>query len=141
VTAIHWVDEAVVLALHEEHLAEHGGATGLRDRGLLQSALTRPLHLATYENPDLAALAAAYAYGIARNHPFLDGNKRTAFTIMELFLNLNGLELLADDASCVAIMLELAQGTLTENRLIDWLREWTQTLEGEEGGSALTGLN
>jgi death on curing protein len=141
VTAIHWVDEAVVLALHEEHLAEHGGATGLRDRGLLQSALTRPLHLATYENPDLAALAAAYAYGIARNHPFLDGNKRTAFTIMELFLNLNGLELLADDASCVAILLELAQGTLTENRLIDWLREWTQTLEGEEGGSALTGLN
>jgi len=141
VTAIHWVDEAVVLALHEEHLAEHGGATGLRDRGLLQSALTRPLHLAIYENPDLAALAAAYAYGIARNHPFLDGNKRTAFTIMELFLNLNGLELLADDASCVAIMLELAQGTLTENRLIDWLREWTQALEGEEGGSALTGLN
>ena len=133
-TTIHWVDEAVVLALHEEHLAEHGGATGLRERGLLQSALTRPLHLATYENPDLTALAAAYAYGITRNHPFLDGNKRTAFTVMELFLNLNGLELLADDSSCVAIMLELAQGMLTENRLTDWLREWTQALEGDERG-------
>jgi len=131
---IHWVDEAVVLALHEEHLAEHGGAPGLRERGLLQLALTRPLHLATYENPDLAALAAAYAYGITRNHPFLDGNKRTAFTVMELFLNLNGLELTADDSSCVAIMLELAQGTLPENRLIDWLREWMQALEGDEGG-------
>jgi len=134
VTTIHWVDEAVVLALHEEHLAEHGGATGLRERGLLQSALTRPLHLATYENPDLAALAAAYAYGITRNHPFLDGNQRTAFTVMELFLNLNGLELIADDSSCVAIMLELAQGTLPENRLTDWLREWTQALEDDEGG-------
>lgn len=131
---IHWVDEAVVLALHEEHLAEHGGAPGLRERGLLQSALTRPLHLATYVNPDLAALAAAYAYGITRNHPFLDGNQRTAFTVMELFLNLNGLELTADDSSCVAIMLELAQGTLPENRLTDWLREWTQALEGDEGG-------
>ncbi len=133
-TTIHWVDEAVVLALHEEHLAEHGGATGLRERGLLQSALTRPLHLATYEIHDLAALAAAYAYGITRNHPFLDGNKRTAFTVMELFLNLNGLELIADDSSCVAIMLELAQGTLPENRLTDWLREWTQALEDDEGG-------
>jgi death-on-curing protein len=131
---IYWVDEAVVLALHEEHLTEHGGAPGLRERGLLQSALTRPLHLATYVNPDLAALAAAYAYGITRNHPFLDGNQRTAFTVMELFLNLNGLELTADDSSCVAIMLELAQGTLPENRLIDWLREWMQALEGDEGG-------
>jgi death-on-curing protein len=123
---IHWVDEAVVLALHEEHLAEHGGATGLRERGLLQSALTRPLHLATYENPDLATLAAAYAYGITRNHPFLDGNKRTAFTVMELFLNLNGLELVADDPSCVAMMLELAQGKWAESRLTDWIREWTR---------------
>ncbi|HOW77141.1 MAG TPA: type II toxin-antitoxin system death-on-curing family toxin [Candidatus Competibacteraceae bacterium] len=131
---IHWVDEAVVLALHEEHLAEHGGALGLRERGLLQSALTRPLHLATYESPDFAALAAAYAYGITRNHPFLDGNKRTAFTVMELFLNLNGLDLTADDSSCVAIMLELAQGTLPENRLINWLREWTQALAGDEVG-------
>lgn len=128
------MDEAVVLALHEEHLAEYGGAMGLRERGLLQSALTRPLHLATYENPDLAALAAAYAYGITRNHPFLDGNKRTAFTVMELCLNLNGLELLADDSSCVAMMLELAQGTLPENRLTDWLREWTRAVEGDEGG-------
>ncbi|MDG4596630.1 MAG: type II toxin-antitoxin system death-on-curing family toxin [Candidatus Contendobacter sp.] len=133
-TTIHWVDEAVVLALHEEHLAEYGGVMGLRERGLLQSALARPLHWATYENPDLAALAAAYAYGITRNHPFLDGNKRTAFTVMELFLNLNGLELLAEDFACVTIMLELAQGTLTENRLTDWLREWTRAVEGDERG-------
>jgi death-on-curing protein len=124
VTTVLWVDEAVVLALHEEHLAEHGGAMGLRDQGLLQSALARPLHLATYEDPHLTALAAAYAYGITRNHPFLDGNKRTAFTVMELFLNLNGLELIADDESCVAIMLELAQGKLNESRLTDWLGEW-----------------
>ena len=110
--------------------ARRASASGV----FMQSALTRPLHLATDENPDLAALAAAYAYDITRNHPFLDGNKRTAFTVMELFLNLNGLELIADDSSCVAIMLELAQGTLPENRLTDWLREWTQALENDEGG-------
>jgi death-on-curing protein len=129
VTAILWVDEAVVPALHEEHLAEHGGAIGLRDQGLLQSALARPLHLAAYEDPDLVVLAAAYAYGITRNHPFIDGNKRTAFTVMELFLNLNGHDLMADDPSCVASMLELAQGKRTESQLTDWLREWTQVFE------------
>lgn len=120
-----WVEEAVVLALHEEHLAEHGGAPGLRDRGLLGSALFRPHHLADYADPapDLAALAAAYGYGIAGNHPFMDGNKRTAFTVTELFLALNGLILLADDASCVTAMLNLAAGELTERAFADWIRD------------------
>ena len=87
-TALVWIEEAVVFALHEEQLSEHGGAVGLRDLGLLQSALARPQHLAAYGQPDVAALAAANGYGVARNHPFVDGNKRTAFTVTELFLTL-----------------------------------------------------
>ena len=121
-TAIVWVEEAVVLAVHEEQLAEHGGAVGLRDIGLLQSALARPRHLAAYGKPDIAALAAAYGYGIVRNHPFVDGNKRAAFTIAELFLMLNGYELLADDPSCVVTILRLAEGHLTEAEFADWIR-------------------
>ena len=121
-TAIVWVEEAVVLAVHEEQLAEHGGAVGLRDIGLLQSALARPRHLAAYGKPDIAALAAVYGYGIVRNHPFVDGNKRAAFTIAELFLMLNGYELLADDPSCVVTILRLAEGHLTEAEFADWIR-------------------
>lgn len=117
-----WIEEAVVLALHEEHLAEHGGAVGMRDGGLLQSALARPQHLAAYGKPDIAALAAAYGYGIVRNHPFIDGNKRTAFTVTELFLVLNGYELMADDPACVVTMLRLAEGSLSEAEFADWLR-------------------
>lgn len=120
--AVVWIEEAVVLALHEEQLAEHGGVVGLRDLGLLQSALARPQHLATYGKPDVAALAAAYGYGIARNHPFVDGNKRTAFTVTELFLTLNGYELLADDPSCVSTIFRLAEGSLTEAEFADWIR-------------------
>jgi death-on-curing protein len=120
--AVVWIEEAVVLALHEEQLAEHGGAVGLRDFGLLQSALARPQHLAAYGQPDMAALAAAYGYGIARNHPFVDGNKRTAFTVTELFLVLNGYELLADDPSCVMTILRLAEGSLIEAEFTDWIR-------------------
>lgn len=117
-----WVEKSVVLALHEEHLAEHGGAVGIRDHGLLESALFRPQNLAGYGDPDLAALAAAYGFGIIRNHPFMDGNKRTAFTVTELFLALNGLELVADDPSCVVTILHLAEGSLSENAFSDWLR-------------------
>ncbi len=117
-----WVAEAVVLALHEEQLAEHGGAIGLRDLGLLQSALARPQHVATYGTPDVAALAAAYGYGIVRNHPFVDGNKRAAFTVTELFLTLNGYELGADDPSCVMTMLRLAEGSVVEVEFADWIR-------------------
>lgn len=117
-----WIEEAVVLALHEEHLAEHGGAVGIRDGGLLQSALARPQHLAAYGKPDMAALAAAYGYGIVRNYPFIDGNKRTAFTVTELFLVLNGYGLMADDPECVVTMLRLAEGSLSEAEFADWLR-------------------
>jgi death on curing protein len=128
-----WVAEAVVLALHEELLAEHGGAVGMRDRGLLESALFRPQHLAAYAQPDLAALAAAYGYGIVRNHPFLDGNKRTALTVTELFLVLNGQTLLAEDPACVVTMLQLAEGLLSEHEFADWLRAHTQPNESPEG--------
>jgi len=121
-----WIDESVVFALHEEHLAEHGGAIGIRDRGLLESALHRPRNLALYEEVDLAALAAAYGFGIARNHPFMDGNKRTAFTVTELFLALNRQELIADDRSCVVIMLKLAEGSLSEKEFANWIKENTQ---------------
>lgn len=119
-----WVADEVVLAIHEAQLAEHGGIAGIRDEGLLSSALARPLNLDAYgDKPDAASLAAAYAFGIARNHPFLDGNKRTAFVVMELFLNMNGWVLNADDAECISTMLALAGGNIGENVLADWLRE------------------
>lgn len=117
-----WLDPAVVLAVHEEQLAEHGGAAGVRDAGLLESALARPANLAAYGEPDAAALAASYGYGLARNHPFMDGNKRTAFVAAELFLLLNGWALQAADADCVLTMLALASGELAEPAFADWLR-------------------
>ncbi len=117
-----WIEEAVVRAIHEEQLAEHGGLTGVRDAGLLDSALARPRNLAGYEKPDAVACAAAYGFGIARNHPFIDGNKRTAFVCTELFLELNGLELTADDLSCVTTMLAVAKGALDEHAFAAWLR-------------------
>jgi len=118
-----WVADSVVLAIHEAQLAEHGGIAGIRDEGLLASALARPRNLEAYgENVDAAALAAAYAFGIARNHPFLDGNKRTAFVVMELFLSLNGWILNANDADCISTMLSLAAGELGEKALATWLR-------------------
>jgi death-on-curing protein len=118
-----WVAESVALAIHDAQLAEHGGIGGIRDEGLLASALARPHNLDAYgDAPDVSALAAAYAFGIARNHPFLDGNKRTAFVVMELFLNLNGWLLEANDADCISTMLALAAGDLSENNLAIWLR-------------------
>jgi death-on-curing protein len=121
-----WLDRRVMLAVHEEQLAEHGGAGGIRDEGMFDSALNRPLNLAAYGEPDVAALAAAYGFGLARNHPFVDGNKRTAFVAVELFLWLNGVQLLADDASCVLTTLALAAGDLSEDAFADWLRTHTQ---------------
>ncbi len=118
-----WLDRQVMLAVHEEQLAEHGGASGLRDEGLFDSALSRPRNLAAYGEPDAAALAASYGYGLARNHPFVDGNKRTAFVAVELFLWLNGQQLQADDADCVLTMLALAAGDLPEDSFAQWLRE------------------
>lgn len=122
-----WIEPAVILAIHEEQLAEHGGLVGTRDAGLLASALARPEQLHAYGDPDVADLAAAYAFGIARNHPFLDGNKRTTFVAAELFLALNGTSLLADDAYCVTRMLALAAGQLDEPSFATWLRQHLQS--------------
>lgn len=121
-----WVGLSTVLAIHEEQIAEHGGSGGVRDHGLLCSALDRPKNIAAYEpdeNRDLSRLAAAYGYGIAKNHPFIDGNKRTALVVTETFLNLNGLDLTADDASCVAVMRAVADGTMKEEQFACWIRE------------------
>jgi death-on-curing protein len=118
-----WLDTDVMRAVHDEQLAEHGGAGGERDTGLFESALTRPKNLALDGQPDAADLAAAYGYGLARNHPFVDGNKRTAFVAVELFLVLNGYQLLADDASCILTMLGLAAGDLEEAAFAYWLRQ------------------
>ena len=118
-----WVLESVALAIHEAQLAEHGGMAGIRDEGLFLSAMARPQNVAAYgERPDAADLAAAYAFGLARNHPFLDGNKRTAFVAIELFLNLNGWTLQADDAQCISTMESVAAGDVAEKKLAEWLR-------------------
>lgn len=122
-TAWKWLDPAIILAIHEMQLAEHGGATGIRDSGLLESALARAPNLAGYGQPDAPALAAAYGYGISRNHPFLDGNKRTGFVATELFLQLNGLELTATDADAVLTMLAVAAGDISEDEFAAWLRD------------------
>ncbi len=117
-----WIVEDVALAIHDEQLAEHGGASGLRDLGLLQSALARPRHLAAYGKADVSALAAAYMYDLVRSHPFVDGNKRTGLVLAELFLALNGYALAATDARCVTITLGVADGSTTESALAAWIR-------------------
>lgn len=117
-----WIDPRAIVAIHDEQLAEHGGGAGVRDAGLLESALARPVNLALYEKPDAAALAAYYAVGLAKNHPFVDGNKRTAFVALELFLALNGFRLLANDVECVTTMLGVAAGDIDEAALADWIR-------------------
>jgi death-on-curing protein len=120
-----WIDETVVWAIHEAQLAEHGGSAGVRDAGLLASALARPVNLAAYGSPEVADCAAAYGFGIARNHPFIDGNKRTAFVCTELFLELNGHRLDATDVDCVLTMLAVAAGDLDEPGFAAWLRSHT----------------
>jgi death on curing protein len=116
-----WVDASVVLAVNDEQLAEHGGASGVRDSGLLESALARPRNRYAYDKASLYALAASYAHGIAKNHPFIDGNKRTSLVIAELFLNLNGIELTASDEAVVVTWLKLAAGDISEIGLEDWI--------------------
>jgi death-on-curing protein len=118
-----WLEAAIALAIHDRQLAEHGGGTGVRDQGALDSALARPLNRWHYGEDDLAALAAAYAYGVARNHPFVDGNKRTAWVLARLFLALNqaALSFAAEDA--IRAMLALAAGELEEEALAAWFRE------------------
>ena len=122
-TAWVWLHPEVVLAVHEAQLAEHGGGTGIRDKGLLESALTRASNLATYGKPDAADLAAAYGYGISRNHAFIDGNKRTGFVAAELFLRFNGYELRASDADCVLTMVAVSAGDIPESAFAAWLRQ------------------
>ena len=118
-----WIATEVALAAHAEQLTEHGGGDGIRDAGILDSAMARPRNLADYSAPDGADLAAAYAYGIARNHPFVDGNKRTAAVISETFLMLNGQALRATDAELVVAFVALAAGELSEDELADWFRQ------------------
>jgi death-on-curing protein len=117
--------EETVLAIHHRQISEHRGSEGLRDEGLLASALARPQNLLAYAQPrpDLAALAAAYAYGIARHHPFIDGNKRTALVAARTFLLLNGVNLEASQDEKYLTFMELAEGTLTEEQLADWIRK------------------
>ena len=118
-----WVPREILLAVHAEQLAEHGGAEGLRDEGLFDSALARPQQLANYGEPDVADLAACYAFGLARNHPFIDGNKRTAFVAAQLFLRLNGWRIHTDLVEVTIKMLQLAAGDLSEADYADWLRQ------------------
>ena len=125
-----WIRADVALAIHRRQLSEHGGADGVRDAGLLASALARPRNLAAYGDtaPDLAALASAYAFGIARNHPFVDGNKRTAFVVCRTFLVLNGHDLGASREEKYSTFLKLAAGELSEDELVAWAREHLTTL-------------
>ena len=118
-----WLSLDIALAVHDRQLAEHGGPTGVRDQGMLESALARPLNQWTYGEDDLCALAAAYAYGIARNHPFADGNKRTAWVFARLFLRLNGQALSFAPREAIDIVLALAAGELSEDELADWFRQ------------------
>ncbi len=130
-----WVREDVVLAVHLRQLAEHGGGEGVRDKGLLQSALSRAQNLLAYGDPlpDLASLAAAYAYGIARNHPFVDGNKRTALIVVRLFLLLNGMNLVANQEEKYSTFLALAAGELSEEDLAHWVRAHLDSVSKEDG--------
>ena len=120
-----WIDKRLLLLLHDESLALHGGASGLRDEGLLDSALARPLNLIAYSDPGLVELAAAYGTGLAKNHPFVDGNKRTAFLAVGLFLRLNGHRLTASQPDATLTVLRLAASEITEAEFAAWLRQNT----------------
>ncbi|MDO8459212.1 MAG: type II toxin-antitoxin system death-on-curing family toxin [Burkholderiaceae bacterium] len=120
-----WVDKRALLLLHGESLAEHGGGEGVRDEGLLDSALARPLNLLAYEKPDFAELAASYGFGLAKNHPFVDGNKRAAFLAVGLFLYLNCYRLQTSQADATLTVLALAAGDISEEQFADWIRTHT----------------
>lgn len=118
-----WISEEAVLVIHGRQIAEHGGEPGVRDRGLLGSALARPQNILAYsEDADIAALAAAYAFGIAKNHPFIDGNKRTSLVVMRTFLLMNGFDLNASQEEKYFAFVDLAAGSLTEAGLAEWIR-------------------
>lgn len=118
-----WLTRQMIVAIHDEQLAIHGGASGLRDEGMLESALDRPKNKWSYENADLAELAAAYAFGIARNHPFIDGNKRTSLLALYTFLGVNGIDFVVPEAEAAAMILSLAAGKVSEPSLVRWIRD------------------
>ena len=126
-----WIKENSVLAMHDEQIAEHGGLAGIRELPLLQSALARPQNLEAYGGPDIADLAAAYGVGIARDHAFLDGNKRTAWVVAETFLLKNGYELIASDRDGVMAMLAVAGGSMSEPEFAIWLRTYIRPCKAE----------
>lgn len=118
-----WLEAEVSLAIHDRQLTEHGGGAGVRDAGMLESALARPMNRWAYGEDDLCALAAAYAFGIARNHPFVDGNKRTAWVLARLFLKLNGVAIFFQPDEAIRAVLALAAGELSQDELADWFRQ------------------
>ncbi|MEO6017700.1 MAG: type II toxin-antitoxin system death-on-curing family toxin [Polaromonas sp.] len=121
-----WVNRQVLLLLHDESLAEHGGSPGLRDEGLLDSALARPMNLALYGQPDVADLAASYGVGLAKNHAFVDGNKRAAFLAVGLFLAVNGYRLHATQADATLTVMDVAAGTMDQSTFAQWVRDHIQ---------------
>lgn len=124
-----WLSRRVILAIHDEQLAEHGGRVGIRDEGLLESALARPLNRASQRELDIPELAAVYAQAIVHNHPFIDGNKRTGFAALFLFLSLNGVEFEPPEVDATMTMLRLASGHLTNDEFTEWVR--TNALTGD----------
>ncbi len=124
-----WIAEQMALDIHDRQLAIHGGLAGVRDAGLLASALARPRHLLAFSPtpPDIARMATAYAFGIAKNHPFVDGNKRTAVVVMESFIEFNNQKLTADNQALYLKMIQLVEGSISEEDFADWLRENVST--------------
>lgn len=118
-----WLSDEIIIAIHDEQLAIHGGGVGLRDEGMLASALERPVNKWSYENAGLPELAAAYAFGLAKNHPFIDGNKRTALLALYIFLYINGVDFIVPEADAAAAILALAAGEVDEDGLTRWIRD------------------
>lgn len=124
-----WIEEAVVIAIHRRQLAEHGGSDGIRDKGLLESALFRPKNKYNYGNPTIFELAAAYGYGIAKNHPFIDGNKRTSYVVTRTFLKLNGCDIQASAIEKYQMWMRLASSQINEAELVKWISEKSVKIE------------
>jgi death on curing protein len=126
-----WILRTVIDAMHDMQLAEHGGASGVRDEGMLESALARPVNQHSYGETDICCLAAAYAFGIVRNHPFVDGNKRTGFLAAYVFLKINGVDLVADEVETTTAVMALASGEKDEAQFAEWLRVRVHRIESE----------
>jgi len=118
-----WLTPEIVIAIHEMQLAEHGGPAGIRDMGMLESALGRPQNKFAYGETDLVVLAAAYGFGVARNHPFIDGNKRTSLLVIYTFLGINDVDFIVPEAEFATIILDLAAGEVSEDSLARWIRD------------------